>query len=345
MVFLFSQTTNLGDDMPSKLISKSEARNSNDTDVDDGTKVIIVDGFKAIQLNEKIVATSGLEFEAPKGIFFKPEFIAYAAVIDIEPLVSLKTERQVMLAEQKILQNDLTNYNKILKRAEALHKVKSLSTRDLEKNRADRDLKASRLSAMNTRLSSFEYKIKSLWGETLASFILGQDKKQVFDALASYKTSLILLSLTKNRTLEHNQEKVFINITNNRETAFIAKYLDKANRVSNPLYGESYMYSINARNLRVGTRLFAWIEESGENIEGIFIPESAVVWYANQPWIYLKHDENLFLRKSLGDARKIDKGWLIEDDALVGSDLVVTRGGQTLLSEEFKWAIPDEDDD
>jgi hypothetical protein len=345
MAFLFSQTTDLGSDLPDKFISKSEARNSDDKDIDDRTKVIIVDGFKAIQLDEKIIATSGLEFEAPKNMSFKPEFIAYADVVDIKPLVSLKTERQVMLAEQKILQNDLTNYNKILKRAEALHKVKSLSTRDLEKNRADRDLKAFRLSAMNTRLNSFEYKIKSFWGETLARFILGQDKEQVFDALASYKTSLILLSLPKNKTLEHLKQKVFVSNVNRRETARAVTYLDQAKYINNPLYGESYFYLLESKKLRAEMHLFAWIEEGEQSMEGVFVPESAVIWYANEPWIYLKHDEAIFVRKSLGDARKVNNGWLLKDDVLIDSDLIVTRGSQTLLSEEFKWAIPDEDDD
>jgi hypothetical protein len=344
VVFLFFQTTDLGSELPGKLILESEARNNDDKDVGEA-KVIIVDGFKAIQLDEETIAASGLEFEAPKNISFKPEFIAYADVVDVEPLVSLKTERQVMLAEQKILKNDLTNYNKILKRAEALHKVKSLSTRDLEKNRADRDLKASRLSAMNTRLNSFEYKIKSLWGETLASFILGQDKQHVFDALASYKTSLVLLSLPKNKTLEHLKQKVFVSNINRRETARAVTYLDQAKYINNPLYGESYFYLLESEKLRARMHLFAWIEEGEKSMEGVFVPESAVIWYANEPWIYLKHDETLFVRKALGDARKINNGWLLKDDVLIDSDLIVTRGGQTLLSEEFKWAIPDEDDD
>lgn len=102
-------------------------------------------------------------FEPVKRISFKAGTLAYAEVIDIAPLVSLKSEYQILLAGKKILQNDVHNQNKILERAIALHKVKSLSTRELEKNRADRDLKASQSSAMNIRLNGFEYKIKSQW--------------------------------------------------------------------------------------------------------------------------------------------------------------------------------------
>ena len=91
-------------------------------------------------------------------------------------------------------------------------------------------------------------------------------------------------------------------------------------------------------------KLFAWVEEGEQEAEGLFVPESAVVWYANNPWIYIKRDD-LFIRKPIKDARKINGGWLMQNELLTVDDLVVTKGGQTLLSEEFKWAIPDEEDD
>ena len=341
-IFLFAQVTSDGNALENGSGTNEE---SSDIDDDEETGVVIVDGYKAIQLDEEAIVASGLAFEKPQSISFKPEIIAYAEVNDVAPLVSLKAEYEAILAERKILQNNLHNHNKILKRAEALHKAKSLSTRDLEKNRADRDLVSSRLSAMNTRLNSFEYKVKSLWGASVAALILKQDKQMAFDELASHKTSLILLSLPKNKILNSPQQKVFINNTNQRDTALAATYLEQAQHVSNPLYGESYIYLLKSKKTRTGMKLFAWIEENGNNIEGLFISESAVVWYANEPWIYVKQGDALFLRKPLGNARKIDRGWLLEDESLIGDGQVVIGGGQTLLSEEFKWAIPDEDDD
>ncbi len=343
--FLVIHMNGMSGSLVSESIAVEESHAEDEGEDDEETRVLIIDGYKAIQLDEDTVTASGLEFKQVETTYFKPESIAYADVIDIEPLVTSKTEYEAILAQQRILINDLHNHNKILQRAEALHKAKSLSTRDLEKNRADRDLKSSQLSAVNTRLTSIKYKVKSFWGNEIAGYMFDQDMLSELDALMSYNKLLILLSLPKGKTLENKEQKVFVNNTNKRETSFPATYFDKANRVSNPLYGESYIYSTNAENLRVGTRLFAWLEESGENIEGLFIPESAVVWYANEPWIYLKHGDDLFIRKPLGDARKINQGWFLENNTLIGSDLVVTRGGQTLLSEEFKWAIPDEDDD
>ena len=140
-------------------------------------------------------------------------------------------------------------------------------------------------------------------------------------------------------------QTVFVSILNKRKRAQKMFYLDQAKEVNNPLYGESYFYLLESQRVRVGMRLFAWIEEGGNISEGHFITDRAVIWYANEPWIYIKHGQKSFIRKSLAMAKKIDNGWLLEDKMLVGDDLVVVEGGQTLLSEEFKWAIPDENDD
>ncbi len=341
-IFIFVQTSDLGGNLVNELISNEEEVDASD---EEKSKVIIVDGFKALQLDEEAVEASGIVSDQVERMFFKQETLAYAEVIDVESLVSLKAEYEAALAEQNILINDLHNHNKILQRAEALHKAKSLSARDLDKSRADRDLKSSQLSAINTALASIKYKVKSSWGNELASYLLDENKRSDFDLLASNKNKLVLLSMPKNKTLDYKQQKVFVSHVNERDSAIEASYLDQANHVSNPLYGESYLYLLESRKIRTGMKLFAWVDENAEEIEGLFIPESAVVWYANEPWIYLKHDETLFLRKPLGNAKKINKGWLLVNEHLISDDLVVTHGGQTLLSEEFKWAIPDEEDD
>ena len=311
----------------------------------DEEKISIIDGYKAIELDEEISVASGLKFESLKSISIRPEFIAYAEVIDIQPLVSLKTEYQDLLAKRKVLQNALYSHNKMLERAEALHKVKSLSTRDLEKSRFERDQKASELNAVNTRVDGFVFKVKSNWGDILSDLILDKEQQDEFDKVASQRKAIILLSLPKSESLDYQNQTVFVSGLNKRDSAQKISYLDKAKQVNNPLYGESYFYLLNSQKVRAGMRLFAWIEERGEISEGYFITDKAVIWYANEPWIFLKHGEELFIRKPLGKAKKIDNGWLLEDKMLIGDDLLVTEGGQILLSEEFKWAIPDENDD
>ena len=340
-VFLLVRTVDEDNALVSSLIDIDRAED--DDDELNEERVSIVNGFKAIQLDAEVVENAGLEFSVPQKISFNPEFIAYADVVDIAPLVLLRAEYLGLLADKQVMESDLYNRNKNLKRATALHEAKSLSTRDLEKSRADYDLKSSELRAIKIRVNSFKYKLESIWGEALSDLALQNEEE--FKLLATNKKSIILLSLPKDKLLMNKQQNVFVNYLNNRKTAEKLVYLEQAKAVKNPIYGQSYYYLFESESVRLGMRLFAWVEEERESIEGYLIEDSAVIWYANEPWIYVNQGEELFIRKPLSEARKINQGWFLNDNTLIGDGQLVSKGGQTLLSEEFKWAIPDENDD
>ena len=341
-VFLLVRTVDEDNALVSSLIDVDEAGDDDDDELNE-ERLSIIDGYKAIQLDEEVVENAGLEFSAPQKVSFHPEYIAYADVVDIAPLVLLRAEYLGLLADKQVLESDLYNRNKNLKRATALHEAKSLSTRDLEKSRAEYELKSSELRAIKIRVNSFKYKLESLWGETISDLALQNEEE--FKLLATNRKSIILLSLPKNKLLKNKQQNVFVNYSNDRETAEQLAYLDQAKEVKNPLYGQSYYYLLQSENVRLGMRLFAWVEEESEAAEGYLIEDSAVIWYANEPWVYVNQGEDLFIRKPLSKASKLSQGWFLNDNVLFGDGEVVSKGGQILLSEEFKWAIPDEDDD
>jgi hypothetical protein len=69
-----------------------------------------------------------------------------------------------------------------------------------------------------------------------------------------------------------------------------------------------------------------------------------VIWYAGRQWVYIKVSDELFVRRALRTNHETARGWLTRDGFSAG-ELVVIAGGQMLLSEEFRWQIPEEDDD
>lgn len=317
---------------------------SEDEDDDEENKISIVDGYKAVEIDEEIIDAAGIQFDNLYSINVKPEFSAFAEVVDVADLVMLKREYNDFLADKTILENNLSNSNAILKRAQALHKVKSLSTRDLELHRAERDQKASELNALLSKIDSFKLVIRANWGEGIKDLLIDDNYRSIFEQVTSHEVSVVLLSLLKDQSLNPNWQDVFVSHKNQRESALLANYLDRANQISNPLYGESYYYLLNSDAVRIGMQLFAWVEQTGGTLGGLFIPDSAVVWYANQPWVYVKGKDNLFIRRPLNETKNISSGWLDQKKQFNNMQVVI-QGSQTLLSEEFKWAIPDEDDD
>lgn len=332
-------------DMVKQFLEDETATDNDDEEADSGRdRIRIIDGYKAIVLDEEMLRSAGLATEQLASRSFRPEFTTYAEVIDIDPVVTLKTEYVNLLAEKRVLQNAVKNQREILERAEALHKARSLSTSELDLQRANYEQKTAELHAMSTRIENLGYKVRSEWGDVIGDLILKSDREQEFNRLAMHRTSLVMLSLPKNRTFNPDSQDVYVSYNSKRDNAVRAVYLDDARLASNPLYGESYIYLVESEKLRPGMHLFAWIEETEEAVSGLFVPGSAVIWYANEPWIYIQHDGNVFVRIPLTNGRKMENGWLLTN-GIEKNERVVTRGGQTLLSEEFKWAIPDEDND
>jgi hypothetical protein len=91
-------------------------------------------------------------------------------------------------------------------------------------------------------------------------------------------------------------------------------------------------------------RLYAWVPDPQDRIEGILLPRDAIVWFNGRPWVYVRRSETVFMKQPVGEHIVMAGGWLLPD-MQVDELEVVTAGNQLLLSEEYRWQIPDEDDD
>ena len=73
------------------------------------------------------------------------------------------------------------------------------------------------------------------------------------------------------------------------------------------------------------------------------IPVDSVVRYAGKSWIYLQTQSNEFERKNISENFPTSAGFFtteIDEDKFI-----VTEGAQTLLSEELKHLITNENED
>jgi hypothetical protein len=82
---------------------------------------------------------------------------------------------------------------------------------------------------------------------------------------------------------------------------------------------------------------------SGPSV-AVRIPESAVVWLAGRPWVWLRTAPDRFERRPVQATRLGPGGW-IEPQGFVPGDSVVVTGAQLLLSEELEYQIRNENED
>lgn len=140
-------------------------------------------------------------------------------------------------------------------------------------------------------------------------------------------------------------------------TRLAARLLAPAPATDRTLQGETWFLTAPADRLRTGMRVAAEVvaaddagrDRSGDAdsaaASGTLVPEEAVLWHDGRPWVYAQVAEGAWARRDLSSAVETRDGWFVAAGSVAPGDVVVTGGATTLLSEEYRWQIPTEDDD
>ena len=88
-----------------------------------------------------------------------------------------------------------------------------------------------------------------------------------------------------------------------------------------------------------GLRLQADVPLAANALSGFLVPGSAVVWYGNEPWVFVQTAADRFVRKALEDAQPA-AGGVFTTTSFGARERIVTRGAQLLQSESLKPKVP-----
>ncbi len=281
-----------------------------------------------------------------------PESKALAKVVDIRPLVALKTRYNRAVSALNVAKVAERTAAKELKRLSLLAEgVGSVATKKVAYARGVwQEAKAS-LQGLVFDVQAVKDEALQSWGTTISEWVFADDSEQ-WQRLLSHKDSLLLVLLPIDVSLAPDIS--FIRVARNgmHKQGRKAYLVSRAVATGALTQGESYYFKIATGRLRTGMRLDAWIPTSNVPIEGLFVPDKAMIWYDGKPWVYIEKEEGLYQRRSVDHGMPTTGGAFVEitpardeQTNLAVGDKLVVQGAQMLLSEEFKWQILDEDDD
>lgn len=111
-----------------------------------------------------------------------------------------------------------------------------------------------------------------------------------------------------------------------------ARWLSRAPQADAQLGADVQLYEAD-RALPADASVVVHLPGAASVGQGIFVPLQAVVWYADQPWVYVQRDPTHFARVALIDAQEQPEGFFVPQGLRAGQQ-VVTRGAGLLLSQE-----------
>jgi hypothetical protein len=300
------------------------------------TAVAVVNGETVVTVGPKAQTTSGVRLQALTLDSRRTETAAYGTVLDLQPIIDLRARYRAAQAEAAAARATLKASEQQYRRLRSLNELdKNASDRALQAAQASWEAERAKALAANALAGDVRTSAVARWGAALAGQALNGESKPLA-GLFSGQQVLLEMALPPGLAAPSTL-KIAHPGANGKPLS--AQLISASPRADPLTQHATYFYHAPAADLRAGWRVEARVPTSERVAEGVFVPESAVIWHANQPWVYVQTDASHFARRALANAAAAPGGWFATQ-GWRGGERVVVSGAQLLFSEEFKPRRP-----
>jgi len=301
-------------------------------------------GRTAVRVSAESQRASGVEVQKLSAGQSQPAAEVYGDIVDLRPLLDLRVRFLAAQAEVRALRAAASSAATEHQRLKALYEDdRNVSERAVREADASARAQNERVTAALQNLTGIETAARTEWGATLTDMAL-QPSASGIAALAEGRELLAQVTVPQEHADAVVRGALQLVPAGQRGHRVAARYVAPAPRASQSLPGATYFYRVSAAGLRVGMRVAGELKLPGAAIEGVIVPERAVVWHAGRAWCYVKDENDTFLRTPVDTSRAVEGGWFNASGFEKGQEVVVT-GAQLLLSEELKYQIRNENED
>jgi hypothetical protein len=243
-----------------------------------------------------------------------------------------EAEAQIALAKLRLAASQAA-----YQRAQILNKdQQNVSTAQLQSTQSAFDLDSNAFASAQARAATVLANARLAWGDALTQGI-AENTASINDIVAR-RAYLVRVTLPPGIVITTPPAVASaLYGGNDVRLAFVSM----ATTADPKLQGVSYFYATPAQTLLPGLTLDVTLAVNGAE-PGLVVPDSAVVWLEGKPWIYVRVQPTIFIRRAIDPSRAGPRdGYIVS--GLAPNSLIVIRGAQMLLSEEFRASVPVED--
>ena len=316
---------------------------SRDDDIPSTSHVDTQNGAAIITLSPQSQQQSGIATTLMQTTSQQGSVSSFGQIVPIDGLLELRSRYLAALSEGNVVRAAIANSEQEFRRLQLLNRDNhNVSDRAVAAAEALWNSDAARLAAAQTAASSLRDSMSQQWGGTLTEWATQPAAGPALQRLLQHEEVLLQASLPFGIT-PSKQTPLLITPTVGLGKMIPTCFVSSSPQTDTALQGKTYYYTAPAVNLRVGMLLKVQLAERGASTAGVIVPQNAVVWYANQAWIYRKLAVDKFVRQPIGTEIELGDGWFNATGIKAG-DEIITRGAQLLLSEEFKFQIKNENE-
>jgi membrane fusion protein, multidrug efflux system len=284
--------------------------------------------FGTVTLTKEAQSQGGIETASVAPRVLYPRSDAYATVLDAQPLIALAKQRATAEAAVRAADAVAAASKAEYERTRTLYADdRNMSRKALQSAEAAWSSDEAKAQGAAASLREVESSAEQQFGQMLASWASAPSSPQML-RLAPRKEVLVRVALPA--TVSGAAPSV-VSLSAPGYARSDA-HLVSASAQSDPeAPGRTFLYRASAP-YPGGLRLMAEVPLASKGIEGFVVPESAVVWYGNAAWVFVKTAEERFVRRALRDPQS-RRGEIFTTTPFDDDDRIVVTGAQLLQSE------------
>lgn len=285
-----------------------------------------------VAVSPEQATASGIEVQALPITNFQPQTSAYASVLDPGPLLQLRGQLRSAQLQTDAARAQAAASEREYRRLALLNgQDHTVSDKVTEAAHATRDADRAHLEAVQATLQAAGDAARSRWGSVLTGWALSARASQL-DALNAGQQALLSVALPQSGATGSPPPTIHINLPGTADE--ITAHLVSPSPLADPIIqSPTYFYQAPRGGLRTGMRIDALLP-AGPSLTGVAIPNAAVVWYANRPWVYVQSDNTHFTRHEIAVDTPAPGGWFVAQ--WHAGERVVIKGAALLFSQEFQ---------
>jgi len=288
-----------------------------------------VDG--TVILTPASVTASGIATASLRASQQASQLQATATVLDTQPLLALAAQLQSTQANATAAATAAKAATAEAKRSHTLYRQdENTSLREVQAADATAAQTQAQQIAADAQATAARGSAQVQWGKSLAA--LADRGPRALDEFADGRAVLLAVVLPSGSAAPITD---MIRLSMPSGAPVSARLIGPSPHADAVVQGPTFFYRAEGSSLRVGQRLTVAVPLSTTPLAGVTVPDTAVLWYAGQPWVYIETAAGHYVRRPLAQDTRDTTGWF-QTGGFHAGEHVVVRGGELLLSQELK---------
>lgn len=296
------------------------------------------DADPSITLAPDARARAGIQTFDVRAVEAQTQAIAIATALPMQDLIDSASAQALARSQVERANAALEASRRDRDRVASLHaQDRNMSDRALELAEATWRADEASAQAAATALQAAQAAAKVRWGSVLAQEMATGAQRWL--DLTSGRQALLRVAPASGSAPASMPTSIEVELPSGQYRQ--AKLLSQSPSSDPRIQATAHFYAMDGREVSTGQTLEARFA-FGAKKAGAVLPSASLLWWQGKQWMYVEKEPGRFERREAVNARRTADGWFVPG---FGPAKVVSRGAQSLLSQELRSAIQVGEDD